>query len=283
MKKIRKLFFETEMTWKRVLIFAVATAVLTAAILIIPVTAATSAARIGQTLEAWILFALIIIMNCKSPLEAAIKTVVFFLVSQPLIYLLQVPFSSMGWKLFSYYPQWFKWTLLCFPGAIIAWLVKKKNIFSAVILSVATGFLAFTAVDDFYTLISVFPKCLISCVFCTVLSVGLIFVLLKEKKQRITAGVITLIVAVASAVVIFTGEVSGSSQGDYALDSSHSWEVVSVPENCDAHISDTDNTSLVYSLDKYGDYTIILRNELGEETELTITYNRSSGLTFTEE
>ncbi len=39
----------------------------------------------------------------------------FFLISQPLIYLLQVPFSSMGFELFIYYKYWFIWTLLTIP------------------------------------------------------------------------------------------------------------------------------------------------------------------------
>lgn len=62
---------------------------------------------------------LIIMANCQKPLESACKTFVFFLISQPLIYLLQVPFSSMGWGLFGYYWNWFIWTLLTFPMAFV--------------------------------------------------------------------------------------------------------------------------------------------------------------------
>ena len=53
-----------------------------------------------------IMFAMIIISNCKTPKEAAAKTFVFFLISQPLIYLLQVPFSWQGWGLFHYYKKY---------------------------------------------------------------------------------------------------------------------------------------------------------------------------------
>lgn len=55
----------------------------------------------GETLEAWVFFAVIIIANAKSSLDSALKTFVFFLISQPLIYLLQVPFTWQGWGSFS--------------------------------------------------------------------------------------------------------------------------------------------------------------------------------------
>ena len=42
-------------------------------------------------------------MNSKSPVDSAIKCFLFFLISQPLIYLIQVPFSSQGWHIFVYY------------------------------------------------------------------------------------------------------------------------------------------------------------------------------------
>lgn len=38
-------------------------------------------------------------MNSKDPLDSALKTFVFFLISQPLVYLVQVSFSEMGWGL----------------------------------------------------------------------------------------------------------------------------------------------------------------------------------------
>ena len=125
------------MSWKKVVIFAIAVAIMTALFLILPFTVHTSLANVGTYVESWILFALIIIMNCKKPFEAAIKTFVFFLISQPLIYLLQVPFSNLGWQIFMFYPQWFYITLLTLPGGFIAWYVKKQKIYSVFILGIA--------------------------------------------------------------------------------------------------------------------------------------------------
>ena len=86
--------------------FAVGTAVLCAAVLITPVFKDTSIELIGVTFESWILFVVIIMANTKKPLESALKTFVFFLISQPLIYLLQVPFSILGWQILHFYLNW---------------------------------------------------------------------------------------------------------------------------------------------------------------------------------
>lgn len=102
-----KLFGGLNMTWPKVILFAAASAIVTAVFLIMPIFGDTSFNRIGVHFEAWIFFAVIIMSNCKKPLESALKAFVFFLVSQPLIYLIQVPFSSMGWSLFGYYRTWF--------------------------------------------------------------------------------------------------------------------------------------------------------------------------------
>ncbi len=67
---------------------------------ILPITADTSFRDISVYLEWWILFGTIIICNSKSPKDSALKYFIFFLISQPLIYLIEVPFSSMGFGYF---------------------------------------------------------------------------------------------------------------------------------------------------------------------------------------
>ena len=91
MKTLNKLFFEIEMTWKKIIIFAVASGVITGIIMQIPLLEGTSIQNIGITLEAWILFAIIICCNCKSPKEAALKTFIFFLIS--LLYIIKVVYK----------------------------------------------------------------------------------------------------------------------------------------------------------------------------------------------
>lgn len=64
----------------------------------------------------------------RQPLICAAKVFVFFLISQPLIYLFQVPFSQDGRGLFRYYPFWFKWTIATIPMAFIGWYIKRSLI-----------------------------------------------------------------------------------------------------------------------------------------------------------
>ena len=107
MTKLRKCFGGIDMTWPKVLIFAVISAVYTAAVNLIPALSDTSLQDIAINPECWLLFAVFIIMNCGTWKEASLKCFVFFLVSQPLIYLIEVPFNSMGWGVFRNYGYWF--------------------------------------------------------------------------------------------------------------------------------------------------------------------------------
>ena len=280
MKFLHNLFFKTKMTWLRVILFAVITAVITAAVLIIPATASTSLANMGVTFECWILFALIIIMNCEKPLEAGLKTFVFFLISQPLIYLLQVPFYYDGFGIFRYYPYWFALTLATFPGGIIAWFVKKDNILSAVILSVATGLLVVQGVDYLGSCINSFPRNLGSVVFCFVLALVLIFVLLHKKSTRSIALGITLIATVIAAIYTFSAQ---STFYSYDLAGGDGW-TISESEGSIGEITVNDEGSgLLVNADEFGTEELILVNEAGETQKLTVTYDRKSGVQIAEE
>ena len=163
---LRRLFGGVNMTWPVVLLYAVGTALVTGLFLILPIFKNTSFQRVGETLEAWILFAIILMANCKTPLESAQKTFVFFLVSQPLIYLLQVPFSWQGWGLFQYYPHWFMLTLLTFPAAYVGWYITKRNWVSLVILLPVLCFLAYTGFGGIQDAMARFPHHLLVAVFC---------------------------------------------------------------------------------------------------------------------
>ena len=161
-----RLYGGLNMSWPGVLLFAVGAAVLTSVFLIVPAFQNTSFVRMGVTFEAWIFFAVLIMANCKKPLESACKTFVFFLVSQPLIYLFQVPFSAMRWGLFGYYKYWFILTLLTFPAAFIGWYIKKRNWLSLLILAPVLFLLTYSYVEGFQTAAGHFPRLLLMALFC---------------------------------------------------------------------------------------------------------------------
>ncbi len=274
MKKTEKLFFETRMTWKRVLLLAVGTAVLTAVLLILPFTKDTSFENIGVSFESWILFALFVILNCEKPLEAGIKTFVFFLVSQPLIYLLQVPFSSLGWGLFGYYGRWFVWTVLSFPGAMLAWYVKEDRWYSPLILSAATGFLGWECVGFARTAVRSFPRYLLSAVFCAALAVFLILLILKGKK-RLAAFALTAAVVLLVLLLPAFGD-SGSTRLEYDLPEGN-WEITETRGDAIGTYSIAEGTGnvLVAEVNARGIEELLLRGEDGQE--LTVTVSSDGG------
>ena len=102
-KTLQKLFGGIDLTWLKVIVLAVIAGIYTAVMAILPAAHYTSFHTIAVTFEVWILFGIFIIMNSKSNADAALKSFVFFLISQPLVYLIQVPFSRYGWALFGYY------------------------------------------------------------------------------------------------------------------------------------------------------------------------------------
>ena len=204
---LKKLFGGIKMTWIKVIVFAVLAGAFTALMALL-VPDGSSFHQIAVTVEAWILFAIVIICNCDKPLEAACKTFVFFLISQPLVYLIQVPFHPMGWQLFGYYRYWFFITLLTFPGAFLGWYIKKDNIWSALILSVMLVLLVSQGVGYLKTVLIYFPRMLFAMLFCFGLAVLLIFGVLHDKKARIVACAITLAAVIACSVLTFGSRTS---------------------------------------------------------------------------
>lgn len=180
-----KIYGGLSMSWPVVIIYAVITAIITTVFLVVPIFKDTSFEKMGATFEAWIFFAIIIMANCKSPIDSAVKTFVFFLVSQPLIYLFQVPFSDMGWQLFNYYGYWFKLTLLTFPMAFVGWFIKKKNWFSLLILLPAMGDLTLEGVGAFKKTLSAFPHLLVTAVFCLFQILLYLYVFTEIKAQKL--------------------------------------------------------------------------------------------------
>ncbi len=207
MKKLTdKLFGGLKMSWLNVILFAVATAGYTAAMMIFVRPIDLSFRDIGATFECWILFAIIIMTNCKKPLESALKTFVFFLISQPLIYLFQVPFSEMGWGLFGYYRYWFIWTLLTLPMAFVGWYLKKRNWVSVLILSPMLLLLAMLGVGFIQSAIKNPPYHLLSGIFCFAQIILYAFGLFDKKRDKILTLVIGLLCTLAVCILpLFTG------------------------------------------------------------------------------
>lgn len=251
---MNKHFGGYRMTWLRVIVFAVITAVVTAVLNLIPFLNDSSFQDIAINLDCWFVFAIFIIVNCDKWWEASLKCFVFFLISQPLIYLIEVPFNDMGWGLFGYYGHWAILTVLTLPGAAVAFLVKKKNWLSVAVLSVATGYLGYMSVRYFISVLTDFPHHLLSCIFCLTAAVFLVFILLSDKKHRKAALAVIAAVMIVSAVYFSRGLV---------------WKTT-LPEGNWSCTSSDESVAFV-------------KIEDGNEVRVSAKHKGNAGLTFTDE
>ena len=288
-KQPLKLFGGVRMTWFRVVLMALAAGVITAlAAMLIP--EGNSFHEIAVKPEAWVLFAIFIIANCQKPLEAALKTFVFFLLSQPLVYLIQVPFSWMGWGLFRYYRYWFFITLLTLPGGFIGWYIKRDDLLSGLVLSVMLVLLVLLGVDYTKDLAGHFPRHLVSVLFCFGQILLYVFCILRSKKARILALSIT-----AAALVFFGWKALSAPEMDTIYAVSVDENVYSVDENWTVR---TENEKAVSAeLGEMGDGTYILRLHMyekspgdvilqdgeGNEYRLKVLYEDGYGIRITDE
>lgn len=203
MQKLKKLFGGIDLTWPKVIIFAIAAGVYTALVSIIPQVKDTSLHTIAVSFEVWILFGIFIIMNSKSNLDSALKCFVFFLISQPLVYLLQVPFSWQGWHIFQYYKVWFIWTIFCLPMGFLGYYMKKDKWWGYIIL---LPMIALTA-NSYYNYLSDFTFCrpfyLLICIFCAAAIIIYPCVLFTDKTVKTVGTVIGIIIVAVITVIVF--------------------------------------------------------------------------------
>lgn len=281
---MKKLFGEIDLTWKRLIIFAIIAGVYTAVMAILPITADTSFRDIAVYLEWWILFGIIIICNSKSPKDSALKCFVFFLISQPLIYLIQVPFSSMGLELFKYYRYWFIWTLACLPMGFIGYYIKKKNIISMIILLPMLLLLAYMGFVYFTSMISNFPHHLLSFIACFLIIIMVVLNLFDKTNYKI---ILLSIVAICSIVfIILKGGIINSEYEAYkTLDS---YEINFVGKIKVSFYSGTEkgNVEIINSTDDIhsikingrtnGKYSFIVTDEAENEYSFEYYYDKES-------
>lgn len=265
---IQKLFGDINLTWPKLIIFSVIMGIWTALMAML-VPDGNSFHDIAVTAEWWVLPAVLIIVNCKRPLEAAFKTFVFFLISQPLVYLIQVPFSEMGWSLFGYYRYWFIATLLTFPGAFIGWFIKKDKWYSGLILSVMTYLLVFTGIGYIREFVETPPNHLISIIYCFGIIPVFIFFIFRDKIPRIITAIISIL-----AIIIF---VNVSSTEPFESYQNTILDERNIPLIGEPHISswsgEGEGNVGIIKYDEEGKvkYTLKLTGYKGKNYEFTVT------------
>lgn len=265
MKKLKELFTTRKMSWLFVIIFAVCTAVVTAVFNLIPALEDTSFTDIAVNLDCWILFAVFIIINCREWKEASLKTFVFFLVSQPLIYLIEIVFGNLDfYAALGYYKYWFIGTVLTLPGAFCAFQLKRKDWISVAALTVANVYLAYISVDYIYYGIQIFPRHLLSAAFCILLAFFMIYVVFDEKKFRL---VCLGIFAAAFAVCLF---IEKPEQGYEVTLPQGQW-TYSIEDEAIVEVIRSDDGTFEIKALGLGSTFVMFTDENGEEHEYSVT------------
>ena len=233
---LRKIFGGIKLTWPCLILFAGISGLVTGLIALL-VPDGSSFRQIAVTFEAWIVLAIIVVVNCDRPLEAACKTFVYFLISQPLVYLIQVPFNRLGFGLFMYYRYWFYWTVATFPGAFIAWFIKRDDAIAAIILSVALAMLILLGSGYLQSLIRKPPTYLISALFCFGSVPVLILCILHKRNPRLIASGIAVLALIACLFFLFRNGMSRNYDISIGLDS----EIYPIADGWTAEMEDPNN------------------------------------------
>ena len=190
---MKKIFGGLNITWTRLVIFAIIIGISVGLLNSVPFLRDTTISDIATYFDFWILCGILIIMNSKSNKESALKCFVFFLISQPLIYLVEVPFSHLGWQLFNYYKYWFIWTILTIPMGYIGYYMKKNKWYSLLIIIPMLVLLSTSIESSLGGLIYSFPHHLINLIFVlTTLIIYPLFIF-DNKKLRIIGLFISIV------------------------------------------------------------------------------------------
>lgn len=217
-KVLKKMFGGIQLTWPKLILAAVIAGVYTAVMAIIPALHDTSFHTIVVTFEVWILFGILIIMNSRSNLDSALKCFVFFLISQPLVYLLQVPFSPLGWQLFRYYKTWFIWTILCLPMGYIGYYMKKDRWWGLLILLPMIALTAYSFATYFSLFLFSRPQYLLISIFCAAVMILYPIAIFHNPKIQIRGAVIGGAAVIALAAVclrnpyVYSTDIMGATE-----------------------------------------------------------------------
>ena len=278
---MKKLFGNFEISYKFLIIFSIMLGIVVGILNRIPFLNNTSFQDIAIVLDMWFILAIFIIVNCKNVKEAICKCFIFFLISQPIIYFTEVIIDTVFYNkdfvdtfilyFKNYYIRagWFNLTILTIPGAFIAYQIKKNNVMSAIILSVATCYLAVMGTKGLLSSIfNNFPYHLLNSLICLVMAFYLIFIILKNKKERIIATCIT-IVGLVGGIFLFinssneplqTSKIVDFEEGviavDYRVDNNQIAQVI---------IEEDRKSMTVYSASEVGETEIVITDKNNKE------------------
>lgn len=193
MKKLSAAFGTLPMTWPVICAFAAIIGIYVGVINQIPILYDTSFRDIAVSYEWWMLFAVLIVSNCKNAKEAGLKCLVFFLISQPIIYLVELPMLGWDKAMYYYLRIWLPISLLTLPGGAVAFFAKKQNVLGAVILGIGNTVVALLGVSYFQKLCHSFPRHLLTVISCASIIAVLLMGMQQKWKTRFLSAATTVL------------------------------------------------------------------------------------------
>ena len=197
---MKKIFGGINLTWPKVITMGIVMGIYTAIMAMLPIVKDTSFSDLTVTFEVWIFFGIFIIMNSKSAKDSALKCFVFFLISQPLVYLIQdIINNSMLFK--TYYKYWFMWTIGCLPMGFIGYHMKKDKWWGLLILTPILILLGEECAGYLSKTMFSFPRHLLTTIFCISTLIIYPLAIFKNKKVKTVGVVISGLLIVLIALV----------------------------------------------------------------------------------
>ena len=284
MEKVKKLFGGIDLSWKKLIIFAIIAGAYTAVMAMLPIAKDTSFADITISFEVWILFGILIIMNSKSAKDSALKCFVFFLISQPLVYLIQDVINHSNLFL-TYYRFWIAWTIFTIPMGFIGYFMKKDKWWGLAILTPMLIFLGIHYSGFLGQTIYNFPYHLLSTLFCIITILLYPICIFNNKKVKITGAVISILIIVSMTFITLTkntvysttvlvnggdaGAVFDDSYNVYLEDSKYGRVYIAYDEALEDYIVNAE-------FKKAGKTNIILEDSKGNKTIFEIDIKSNS-------
>ena len=279
---MKKIFSCINLTWPKIIIMAIIIGIYTAIMAMLPIVKDTSFSDLTVTFEVWIFFGIFIIMNSKSAKDSALKCFIFFLISQPLVYLIQDVINH-SYLFFTYYRFWVLWTITCIPMGFVGYYMKKDKWWGLLILipmliltgEECAGYLSRTIFS--------FPRHLLTTIFCVCALITYPLVIFNDKKLKFIGVIISgllIIIAIFACIIkppVYSTYIL-SNEGNYQFDDSYTAYLLNKKYgNLSIKCEDGTNDCMIYAeFKKAGKTKFILESPEGEKTTFNISIERST-------
>ena len=270
------------MTWPKVIIMSIIMGVYTAVMAMLSIAQDTSFSDLAVTFEVWILFGIFIIMNSKSAKDSALKCFVFFLISQPLVYLIQDIVN--GSSLFvTYYRYWFIWTVLCLPMGFAGYYMKKDKWWGLIILTPILAFLGLHFSQYLSETMFSFPRHFLTTAFCAITLILYPIVIFRNKTIRLVGVIISGAIIIAGTIVVILNPLIYSteilSSGDeYVFDDTYKVYLAddSYGDVSLEYFESVESWMVHADFKKAGETEFVLESPDGEKTTFNLRINRTN-------